>query len=127
MKNIFFFLMVFLVFGCATQKAYEGEIRDSSDLSQIKPAYGGVVIKGVDDYWLDKLKSGSFETLPGRHTVKASLSLGPVFGYRTTPIVELIFNTEPGKTYIVDYKGEVGANGYYIVTEEETGKVVLKR
>ena len=134
MKNIFYFLVtIVLVSGCATQKAYEGEVKNSNELSQIKPAHGGVVIKGVDGYWLDKLKSGSFETLPGRHTVKVFLSLGPNFGYKTTPTVELIFNTDPGRTYIVDhkgsisYKGDVDPNGYYVVFEKETGKIVLKK
>jgi len=127
MKNIFlFFVMIFLVSGCATQKAYEGQSRNSNELSKIKPA-SGVVIKGVDGYWLDKLKSGSFETLPGKHTVKVFLPLGPNFGYGTTPTVELIFNTEPGKAYVVDYKGNINSDGHYIVIEEGTGKIVLKK
>jgi hypothetical protein len=121
---ITYVILLFLVVGCATQKAYEGAEKNKNEISLIKVDSGGIIIQKVDSYYLNKLKANGFETLPGKHTVFVTLSLGPNFGYRTTPPVKMVFDTEAGKTYIVNYKNHDDSTGEYFVMEEGSKKII---
>jgi len=137
-KIIFSIVMLFIIVGCATQKAYEGVEKGSNMLSVITPA-SGIAIRKVDEYYLDKLKSGGFETLPGKHIVIVSvlIYLGPTSGFSSTPLFKMEFNTEAGKKYIIDFKGKIDSKvgllsredvpkGEYFVIEESSGEIIYK-
>ncbi len=121
-KIIAYITILLIITGCAVQQAYEGSKKNSDEVSIIKPV-SGLIVRQVDKYSLDKLKSGSFETLPGKHSVIVSTLLGPNAGSRLSPPVKMVFNTEAGKKYIIDSSPSTGE---YFVIEETSGEVVYK-
>ena len=124
-------ILLFLIVGCATQQAYEGSKKSTDELSIISPlspslfrfGHPPLAIREVDGIRLDKLKSGAFETLPGKHTIIVTKPLGL---YQSTSPVKMIFNTENGKKYIVDYKDSEGGKLTYFVHEEGSEKIIYK-
>jgi len=124
-------IFLFLITGCATQKAYEGDKKNTGELSIISPlspslfrfGHPPLAIREVDGIRLDKLKSGAFEILPGKHTVIVTKPLGL---YQSTSPVKMTFNTGKGKKYIIDYKDSEGGKLTYFVHEEGSEKIIYK-
>jgi len=132
--TIYIVTLIFIV-GCATQKAYEGNKRDADELSIIAPlspslfrfGHPPLVIREVDGIRLNKLKSGAFETLPGKHTIIVSIFIMKgSYSYENTPLVKMIFETEAGKKYIVDYKEGEESKLIYFVHEEGSDKIIYQ-
>ena len=120
-------ILLIMLVGCATQKAYKGESKNIDEISIISPSsfrigHPPLAIREVDGIKLDKLKSGAFEVLPGEHAVVVSI---PLNLYQWTPPIKITFNTEKGKKYIVDYKG--GKEEWiYFVREDDSKKIIYQ-
>ncbi len=131
-----FVLVIFfiLVTGCITQRIYEGEERNSEELSVILSAthnslfgalrWGGTLhILRVDETDLTTFPCCLFEVLPGKHTIYVGLyhDSGPMPFYWYSNKSTITFDTEAGKKYIVYYRSK---DESYFITEKESGKVI---
>ena len=132
MKSISVYLFILVLFGCASQQAYEGEKRSKDEVAIIEPESPSlfktgpsVSIQEVDGKKLDQLKSGAFEVLPGEHTIRAMLvSVPGAYGgisMKTEPI-PITFTVRAGETYTVDHNGTA-----YYVKENSTGRIVVEK
>jgi len=128
--SVYFFILV--LFGCASQQAYEGEKRSKDEVAIIEPESPSLFKTGptvsileVDGKKLDQLKSGAFEVLPGEHTIKVRLfSVPGAYGgiYMKTEPISITFTAKAGETYTVGNKGAT-----YFVKENSTGRIVAEK
>ena len=138
MKRVLSCIVIFsFLSACTAQKAYEGQIRNSNELSVISPASPSlfkmgpaIAIKEVDGVKLDRTKSGAFEVLPGTHSIQVFLvQIAGAFGgdaWRSYPI-QMTFKTEAGKKYIVDYAFLGDQTVFFILCDEHViTRLVIK-
>jgi len=133
-KILISLVMLCIIAGCATQKAYKGNKINTNEISTISPlspslfrfGHPPIAIREVDGIKLNILKSGAFETLPGKHTVFILMPSSPSASHHSARLIKMTFNTEAGKKYIIDYKNKNSSKIVYFVLEEDSGKVIYE-